>query len=146
MSYDLFFTPLPLEQQHAGPLFTWGAGAVQAVAGPQKLYNRFLKKWLTKRGTNASRPLEGTEFANLLGNYNITSFTDLVDVVSLTIDDAVAQVIEDDQSSNTPPEERMASVTIESLTETEEGDGFDLYIRITNQANASFVVQVPTTL
>lgn len=141
MKFDIYFQIASPELQDQGKFFTFGTKSSQAVAGPVKLLNRWIKCLMTLRGTDASDPTYGTTFANLYTS-NISTLTDLQDVVALLINDCNTQIFVQDKKNFPSPDEKLQSATIVNFAAVGK-DGFSVTILLTNAAGASFQFTPP---
>lgn len=138
-SYDLYFT-MAAADISARP-FSFGFEAAVAVRGVRKLANRFTKCLLTPKGTDSYDLEYGTDFATL-ASYNFIDASDVMDAVTLFVDDASTQLRVFDQRSALSPDERLASATIASATET--ADGVMVVVNIRSVAGTVVPAPLPT--
>lgn len=143
VSFDIHFQILPLAEQKETRAFGFGFISAVGVRGAQKLVNRWLKCFMTPQGSDPFSPTYGTGFTDLIGS-NIQSTSDIIDVVSLAIQECNEQIRKFETTNTTPLEERLASATILQILEDGE-DGFQLWIGITNAAGLQTPVLLPST-
>jgi len=141
--YDIHYQILPADQQVSARVFGFGFVSAIGVRGPQKLINRWLKCFMTPQGTDPYNPKYGTGFTDLIGS-NIQSPTDVVDVISLAIQECNEQVRGFEAVNTTPLDERLASATILQILQDGD-DGFQVWIGITNAAGLQTPVLLPST-
>lgn len=141
--YDIHYQILPIEQQTSERVFGFGFVSAVGVRGPQKLINRWLKCFMTPQGSDPFSPAYGTSFPDLIGS-NIQSTSDVIDVVSLAIQDCNEQIRAFETTNLTPTEERLGSATILQILEDGD-DGFQIWIGITNAAGLQTPVLLPST-
>lgn len=141
-TYDIHFQLVPAEEQIGGKLFTFGFKSAVGVRGPQKLINRWVKTLLTPKGGDPYDPNAGTGFMGLLGS-NIASYQDVVDALTLFIEDCNEQVRASDRRNLVPDDERLQSATLGQVLENGD-DGFVVYIHLRNAAGLVVAVPLPT--
>lgn len=110
---DLHYQLLDPSIQRGGSNFRFSF--VPPVAGTfaiQKLANRWLKRFVTRKNSNPSNLAEGTDFALLLGG-NVDEIADLQASILLYLDDASDQIKEiDRRSASLSDDERLRSVNL----------------------------------
>lgn len=112
MSLDIHIQLRDPSQQTVRGLFTFGPSGPIAIEGMQKLVNRWLKVFLTPRGSHPWRRSEGTEFYQLIGG-NVESLRGSEALVIEAIDDANEQVVSQDRAEPTrPATERLQSAAL----------------------------------
>lgn len=139
--YDVHFQLLPGLQQTSGKLFSFGYKAAIGVAGPQKLINRWMKVFLTPKGSDPFDRNSGTGFSALLGS-NITNRRDVVDAIVLALEDCNAQIRAMDRRSMPPEDERLKAAVLTSV-EDAGNSGFEIYISVSNAAGLTVAVPLP---
>lgn len=140
-TYDIHFQLVPAEEQTGGRYFTFGFESAVGVRGPQKLINRWLKCLLTPKGSDPSDKAYGTGFYGLLGS-NITTQQDVVDALTLFIEDCNTQMRAMDRQRLAADDERLQSATLTRVVQIDES-GYEAYVLIRNTANQSLTVQLP---
>jgi len=99
MRFDLHFDLVnPTDQEARNATFDLNPSRPTSVAGPQKLLNRFLKAFLTTRGSNPLHRKDGTEFTSLVTG-NVEDPADVETAVMLMVQDAYEQIRGIDQRS-----------------------------------------------
>jgi len=141
-TFDIHYEMRPTEEQRGGKLFTFAFQRAIGVKGPQKLINRWLKCFLTTKGSDPITTDYGTGFQNLF-NSNASNLADVADLVSIYVDDCNAQIRKFDRLFSLPANERLQYASIESITPL-GADGIEVRIQIRNQAGESYVTQLPT--
>ena len=141
--YDIHFQILPADQQTSERVYGFGYTSAVGVRGPQKLINRWLKCFMTPQGSDPFSPTYGTGFTDLIGS-NIQSTSDVIDVVSLAMQECNEQIREFETTNSTPLDERLASATILQILEDGD-DGFQIWVGITNAAGLQTPVLLPST-
>jgi hypothetical protein len=139
MTYDLHFVATAGDDEKP---FGFGYRAAIAVAGPQKLVNRFVKCLLTPKGTDPTDENEGTTFMSLVGS-NVPSSQYILDSLALTLDDAASQLRAFDRVAGLPSNEQFGSVSLLQLVERVAG-GYDVWVLLRNAANEPVPVRLPT--
>jgi hypothetical protein len=126
--YDIHFQPVPKADVRGFKIFTFGFSAALKVKGPQALVNRWAKTYLTPKGSDPLDLDSGTSFASIIGG-NITKITqDLYDLAQFSLQDANAQVKEQDIAGLFPDNESLSMATITNFVET--ADGIELWVEI----------------
>lgn len=141
-TYDIHYQILPADQQVSERVFGFGFVSAVGVRGPQKLINRWLKCLMTPQGSDPFSLTYGTGFPNLIGS-NISSVNDLIDLVSIYVQSCSDQIRAFERQTFPPPDERLQSATI--LRVNDLGDGFEVWVGITNAAGLQTPVVLPST-
>jgi hypothetical protein len=142
-TFDVHFQPMESSLQLQGKGYSFGYTSPIAVAGPQKLINRWVKCFLTARGSDPHNKTYGTLFPTLYGS-NITSYQDLADAIHVSVDDCNQQIATQDRVNQAPDDERLQAGAVEQIIPNSAGDGFDVYISVTNVAGLTVTLQLPT--
>lgn len=130
--YDIHFQPVPESDVVGTKVFTFGFRAALKVSGPQALVNRWVKTFMTPKGSDPLDKQYGTTFPNLIGS-NISIVNDTVkDVILLAVEDANSQVRNQDLDGFYSDDERLMSATF--LDYIPSTDGFQVWIEIKNLA------------
>lgn len=101
MSSDLHIALRDPSRQRLRALFTLGA-TPREVQGLQALVNRWLKTFLTPKGSHPWRRDEGTEFYRLIGG-SVATLRGCEALVVEAVDDANDQVLAQDRAEPTRP-------------------------------------------
>jgi hypothetical protein len=140
--YDTYFQPVPADKVHGFKVFEYGFKASVKVTGPQSLVSRWAKTIMTPRGTDPISRNYGTGFSELIGS-NISSVTtDLVDAITIAIEETNEQVREQDLIGLFPENERLASATLLNIEQST--DGVDVWVNIQNVAGESVPFRIAT--
>lgn len=145
-TFDTYIDLIPEdEQQLTRKTFRYGFRRHIAVKGFQKLINKWVKCFLTLKGTDLSDREYGTLFSQLIGS-NVTSRRDIVEAVQISVEEC-NDVIFRLQSArlSDDPAELLDDAELTALTVTPDGTGFEAFVRIRNQAKQTLSVQIPTT-
>lgn len=142
--YDIHFQPVPASEVQGFKTFEFGYRAALKVKGPQALVNRWVKTLMTPKGSDPLRATSGTAFGNLPGSNISEVTTDLNDVVNLAIQDANEQVMEQDIQGLYPDNERLLNAELLDFIPNATGDGFDVWVRITNVAGEQVTFRLVT--
>jgi hypothetical protein len=138
--YDTHFQPVPAADVQGYKTFTYGFRASLKVTGPQALVNRWVKTFMTPRGSDPLDITYGTTFPALFGgNYSYAS-TDLQDVVVLAMEDASDQVKKQDIEGFYNDDERLLSATL--IKYEPAPAGFTVWVEIKNMAGQSLPVKL----
>jgi hypothetical protein len=142
MSIDLHFQLIDPTNQRRKAVFTFGFANPIYVSGPQALVNRWLKVFMTPKGTHPWRHDEGTEFPALIGA-NFSTFDQLqVDVLD-AIEDATAQVKAQDQKVPARRgNERLLSASLLRFVEVSPTEA-EFWVEIQNVAGERINVLIP---
>lgn len=141
--YDVHFQPvMPSEDIHGYKTFTFGFTAALKVRGPQALVNRWVKTFMTPKGSDYIHPTYGTEFGSLAGSNIVSDFSVLQDTVIMSIDDANDQVRHQDNQNLVNSDEALESAVMHTFRATPEQDGFELWVMLTNKARQSLPVKL----
>lgn len=128
MPYDIHFQPIPPSEVKGYKVFTFGFKAALKVEGPQSLVNRWVKTFMTPKGSDPLDNAAGTNFAEMIGA-NVTKITEeLKDVTILSITDANEQVKKQDIEGLFPDDSRLMSATLLDFVQTT--DGIELWVEI----------------
>ena len=140
--YDLHVQLIDPSQQTTGSNFSFGLAAPILVTGFQSLVNRWMKVFMTPKGSHPVRRLEGTEFAYLLGS-NITDVASLRATVSDYIDDATQQVqVVDRASPNLPASQRLRSAALTQFNVVGTSS-IEFWVELVNQSGQRLQVLIP---
>jgi hypothetical protein len=138
---DLHIQLIDPSRQTVRALFTFGPTPV-AVEGVQKLADRWLKVFMTRKGSHPTRKAEGTIFPSLVGG----NFSDLAAVeadVLEAIDDATDQLRDSDRRAPTrPPNECILSASLSQFVELPPS-GAEFWVELTNVARERIPVLIP---
>jgi hypothetical protein len=110
-NYDIHFQLVAKEKQIGGKFFSFGFKSAIGVAGPQKLINRWLKTFLTPKGSDPYDLSIGTNFYNLIGS-NISTFQDIKDALALAVEDCNDQIRKSDRRRLAVDNERLQTATL----------------------------------
>jgi len=142
MSVDLHIQLRDPSRQRPRAVFTLDPNNAQAVEGLQKLVNRWLKLFLTKKGSHPVRRTEGTIFSNLVGG-NIASLRGTEVYIIEAIDDANDQILAlDRQNLTAPPEERLGSAALAQFVEVPPA-GIEFWVTLRNLSGDTAQVILP---
>jgi hypothetical protein len=141
--YDIHFQPImPPEDQYGFKSFTFGFVASLKIRGPQSLVNRWVKTFMTPKGSDLLHPSYGTDFGSLAGSNIVNDFSTLQDTVIMSIDDASDQVRRQDEAETLDDDESLESAELGSFVPEPGGDGFNVWVVINNKAGQN----LPTKL
>ena len=140
-TYDIYLQGKTEEGMTGFRSLTFGFTRTIAVRGPYKLVIQWLKRFLTTKGSDPLRPDDGTDFPRLIGS-NVTSMTDVRDIVMLAIQDCNQQIFVAQQQNPPDLDEQLLTATLERF-ETNGVDGFDVWVRISNAAGQEMVIRLP---
>lgn len=142
MSVDLHIQLKDPSRQRPRAVFTLDTTNPQIVEGLQKLINRWLKLFLTKKGSHPVRRTEGTIFSNLVGG-NIADLRGTEVYVIEAIEDANDQIFVYDRLNVTAPaEERLGSAALAQFVEIPPS-GIEFWVTLRNAAGDSAQVVLP---
>ncbi len=142
MSYDIHFQPVPAGEVYGLKVFTFGFRAALKVQGLQSLVNRWVKTFMTPRGSDPFDANNGTEFAGLVGSNINRKSPELRDITIISIDDANAQVQAQDLAGVYPSEECLLNATLVGFRETEDGAGLEVWVSITNLEEETLTIKL----
>lgn len=124
-------------------MITFGFESALKVMGPQALVNRWLKTFLTPRGSDPTDLNIGTLFGQLIES-NTHSVEDLKDSVFLAVTDANDQVKQQDIVGLYSQDERLRDATLLGVDVSNSDASLTTYIRIVNLAGLSLTVKLAT--
>jgi hypothetical protein len=139
---DIHFQPVPEDEVEGYKIYTFGYRAAVKVEGLQALVNRWVKTFLTPAGSDPHDLSAGTEFGNLIGGNIGTHSAALLDEVIMAIDSANDQVQQQDLDGLYPSNESLQSAKLLNYSPNEAGDGFDLWVEITNNEDETLSANV----
>jgi len=139
--YDFYFQGIPEDELTGFKFFTRGFDRTIAVRGVPKLLNIWTKIFLTPKGSDPTNLERGTDFPGLFGA-NITSTSDVRDVVLLSIDDCNKQIFALQRVSLPDMDETLKTAVLRTLNRT-AADRIDVYVDITNLKNQELTVLIP---
>jgi hypothetical protein len=138
--YDIHFQPVSESDLHGFKTFTFGFQNALKVTGLQALVNRWVKTFMTPKGSDPLDPTVGTTFAEMIGA-NITRVTEeLQDVTNLSIQDANDQVKKQDIEGLFSDDSRLMSATV--IDYSQESAGIVLWVEIKNMAGTALTVRL----
>lgn len=142
MASDIHFQPVQPGEAFGNRVFTFGFRATLKVSGPQSLVNRWVKTFMTPKGSNPLDKNEGTAFGSLVGS-NVSAYhSGVEDVALLSIEDANSQVRKQDLDGLFPADERLANATLLRVDTETAVDGVYLWVRIVNVAGQVLPVRL----
>lgn len=142
MAFDIHFQPVPSADVRSTRVFTFGFRASLKVSGPQSLVNRWVKTFMTPKGSNPLDKEEGTAFGRMVGA-NINSYDHgIEDVILLAIEDANEQVRKQDLEGMFPENERLSNATLLQQKTEIYDDVVVLWVRIVNVAGQVLPVKL----
>lgn len=140
--YDLHIQLIDPAQQTTGANFSFGLASPILVTGFQSLVNRWMKIFMTPKGSQPIRLLEGTDFAYLIGS-NVSDLGSLEAVVAEYLDDATQQVQAVDRVSRTlTNDQRLRSAALIQFNAVPPS-GIEFWVELTNQAGQRLRVLIP---
>lgn len=142
-TYDIHFMLDPAAEQigAGGRVYTFLYARALGVKGPQKLVNRWVKCFLTEKGSDLLNPSYGTGFPALLGS-NVSRQQDFTDAVAVAMADCNTQITAYDTLNLPPLDERLSAALLTSVSARSD-DGYDVYITIKNQAGSTTGIIIP---
>lgn len=140
--YDIHFQPVPSDQVSGFKCFEFGFKAALKVTGFQALINRWVKTFMTPKGSDPLYPSEGTAFGNLVGASVSKITNDLRDAVCMAIEDANEQVRIQDVEGFMSDTERLGNATL--LNFVQSASGIEVWVLIKNAAGESLAVNTAT--
>jgi hypothetical protein len=140
--YDLHIQLVDPSEQTFGANFSFGVANPILVTGFQALVNRWMKIFMTPKGSHPVRRTEGTEFPYLLGS-NVTDIPSLEATVAEYIDDATQQVqAVDRMSPNLTNDQRLRAAALLQFNAV-DASSIEFWVELTNQANQRMRVLIP---
>jgi len=140
---DIHFQPVvPASAIKGTKVFTFGFTASLKVTGLQSLVNRWVKTFMTPVGSDPLHPEFGTEFGNLIGANIAGHASALLDVVAIAVDEVNEQVQEQDRKGFRAPDESLDDAQLTRFVPSESGDGFDVWVEITNKEGTTLQVRL----
>jgi hypothetical protein len=140
-TYDFYFQGRNAEDINGYHFFTSGYKRSIAICGLWKLTLQWLKLLMTPKGSDPLRPDSGTDFSNLIGS-NITSATDVRDVVMLAITDCTEQMQNIQHITQPPTDETLAAVSLDEFA-LDGSDGFKATVTIHNASDQELSLNLP---
>jgi hypothetical protein len=123
-------------------IITFGAyPTVLGVEGAQKMVNRFVKCFLTPRGSDVSDLDYGTQLAGVIGG--TVDFSMVYAYAVAAVNDTTQKIQEYDTLSELPDDERLAGAGIEEVQVRSADRSVTLRLRLTNVAGSSVAFLLP---
>jgi hypothetical protein len=141
---DLHFDLLPVSCMRQGKLVSFTYAKLRPAYGAQKLVNRWLKCLLTRKGSDLTAPTYGTHFSDLVGG-NVTTPDDIIDVVTLAINDCNDQIFSMDRRRMAPEAERLHSATLEEVVAVSRTE-FRIRVILKNAARDRTTLDLPLSV
>jgi hypothetical protein len=143
--YDLHFDLVDPMMQSLEGNFAIDPRRPTGISGPQKVVNRFMKTFLTTKGSDPLHRNAGTDFPSLLDG-NINNPSDVEPDVITYIEDVVEQMREIDQESKwLTADEKIETAVLTQFNAT-GSNTFEIYITITTVSGARVGVLLPFAL
>lgn len=140
--YDLHIQLVDPAEQTYGANFSFGLNAPIQVTGFQALVNRWLKIFMTPKGSHPVRRQEGTEFPYLIGS-NIADIPSLQATIAEYIDDATQQVQTVDRASPLlTSNQRLRSATLRQFNAI-GASSIEFWVELNNEAGQRMQVLIP---
>lgn len=121
---------------------SFGYKAAVSVTGAMKVINRWIKCFLTPKGSDHSDYNYGTGFTSILGG-NVADVQDLLDQVSGFLDDCNTQMRAMDRRNLPVPDEQFGSATITKVLQIDAAD-YAIWVTVKSATGAAAVVVLPT--
>jgi len=142
-TYDVHFQPVVRSNAMSAKAFTFGYASSLKVTGFQALVNRWVKTFLTPRGSDLLHPNEGTDFSNVIrSNAPAGSTSDVHDIAVIAIEDANDQVRSQDMQGMYSDEESLQEAKLVGFQASSVGDGVDLWVDIRNLAGTDLIIRL----
>ena len=139
--YDLYMQGKPEEGLNGFRTLTFGYSRTVAVRGPYKLATQWLKRFLTRKGSDPNYPDYGTDFPRLLGA-SMGSPWDARDVLILAIQDCNDQIYTAQRQTLLPLDEQLLTAVL-STFEVNGPDSVEAWVTISNAQGTKVPVQLP---
>lgn len=137
---DLHIQLIDPSSQGYRRLFTFGFDTPIAVTGPQKLANRWLKVFLTPKGSSPIRRDEGSTFPSLFrSNADLNGAE--AEILE-AIDDTSEQIKAADRLSDRPTNERLLNASLRQFVQVPPS-GLEFWVELTNLAREQLLVLIP---
>jgi hypothetical protein len=132
---DIHYQPVPVADVSGTKIFTFGFTSALKVEGLQFLVNRWVRVFMTPRGSDPLEPEFGTDFGSLVGtNVPKSAKGSIIDIVAMAIDDASEQVQAQDTKAGYNESESLDQANLLRFSPTSSGDGFEAWVEIKNKA------------
>lgn len=142
--YDFYFQSKDPDTLEGFKFFTTGFKRTLAVRGPWKLTLRWMRLFMTPKGSDPLRLDYGTDFTKLIGS-NIISTQDLRDVILLAIDDCNSQLEQIQRESSIQPDsDEVFKSAVLTKFELVNKDRFDAWVTISNVEGTEIVAPLPS--
>lgn len=139
---DLHIQIIDPGEQTFGETVTFDLADPILVEGMQALANRWLKVFLTPKGSHPVRKSEGTEFAYLQGS-NVDSQISLQALVDEYVEDASIQIqAQDRRNPQRKATERLQSASVVLYNQISV-DKIEFWVELTNAAGQRLPVLIP---
>lgn len=140
--FDLHIRLVDPTQQTYGSNFTLNLSNTLKVNGKQKLVNKWVKIFMTPKGSHPFKRTLGTEFPYLIGG-NIDSVAAVEGKILEYIEDATNQIKElQSQNPAAAPEEQLSTVNIVQFNQL-DSTKVELWVEIINAVGTSVNVLIP---
>lgn len=141
MPYDIHVQPVPADQVVGYYAFSFGFTAALKVQGLQSLVNRWVRTFMTPKGSDLMDSNAGSEFAALIGNNIPSASTELVDILSFSLDDVNDQVRQQDLEGEYSSDEQLGVAELIRFN-IPSPDAVEMWISISNLDEDSLVVRL----
>lgn len=142
MRQDIHIQIIDPGQQTFGETVTFDLADPILVSGLQGLANRWLKLFLTPKGSHPVRKTEGTEFAYLQGS-NVDSQLSLQALVDEYVEDATLQIqAQDRRNPQRQAVDRLQTASVVLYNQLAV-DKIEFWVELTNAAGQRLPVLIP---
>ena len=141
MAYDIHIQPISADQVVGYQAFSFGFTAALKVEGLQSLVNRWVRMFMTPKGSDITDANAGTEFAALIGGNIPQGDQDFVDIITLSMEDTNEQVKQQDLEGEYPPDEQLANAELLRFNRPAR-DEVEFWVTIKNIEQGSLVVRL----
>ena len=141
MAYDIHIQPISADQVIGHHAFSFGFTAALKVEGLQSLVNRWVRMFMTPKGSDITDDNAGTEFAALIGGNIPPGDQDFVDIITLSMEDTNEQVKQQDLDGEYPSDEQLANAELLRFNRP-TADAVEFWVTIKNIEQESLVVRL----
>lgn len=141
MAYDIHIQPVPSDQVVGFHTFSFGFTAALKVQGLQSLVNRWARLFMTPKGSDITDFNAGTEYAALIGGNIPRGSNELIDIISVSVEDTNEQVKQQDLDDEYASDEQLETAELTRFNRP-TADSVEIWVTIKNVEQSALTVRL----
>lgn len=146
--FDLYLAKVPFSEAYGSKIFALTNDELDnktvMVSGIYSVINKWIMAFLTPKYTDPLDMDYGTDFHQLISGAGDKS--DLFATVQISIQEANSTLRRLQTGFTTDKQHIFKDATLNGIVTRDEGDGYDIYITVTNQNRDAITITVPTAI